>query len=149
MLVIHDSIAGEPIEFRWCESYLDVRDAWDFSLERDSWCFDTESTRLNTFHPKWRLRTFQFGHSKVAYVIHARYRKAIERIFTRPGVMWVGHNAPHDVRSVDCFLGYETGITSIGETYIPGHHADPRNASEGGTNHGLKDQCIALSLIHI
>lgn len=144
MLVIRDTIANEPIEFRWCENVADVRQAWEFSLTQDFWAFDTESTGLNTFHPKWRMRTFQFGHSRIAYVIHHRFRKAIERIYTREGVIWVGHNAPHDARSVDRYLGYETGVWKLMDTYIPGHHADPRNAQEGGIAHGLKEQCIAL-----
>jgi DNA polymerase-1 len=144
MLTIHDSIAGERIEFRWCESSVDARTAYYHSLERDHWAFDTESTGLNTFHPQWRFRTFQFGSSKVAYIIHRRYRKWIEKIYTRPDVIWVGHNAPHDARSVDCFLGYETGVWQLMETYIPGHYADPRNQAEGGIAHGLKDQAMAI-----
>jgi DNA polymerase-1 len=144
VLIIHDSIAGEPVEFRWCESSVDARTAYYSSLEQDFWAFDTESTGLNTFHPQWRFRTFQFGHSRIAYVIDRKYRKWIEKIFTRERVIWVGHNAPHDVRSVDRFLGYETGVWRLMDTYIPGYYADSRNAREGGINHGLKEQAMAL-----
>lgn len=144
MLIIQDSIAGEPIEFRWCENRQDAHEAYLASLSRDYWAFDTESTRINTFHPQWRFRTFQFGTSTFAYVIHAKYRRAIERIFTREEVVWLGHNVHHDIRSVDRYLGYETGVWHALETYIPGRYADPRNAAEGGIAHGLKEQAMAV-----
>jgi DNA polymerase-1 len=56
---------------------------------------------------------------------------------------WIGHNGPHDMRCIDTYLGYETGVVCAGETYIPSHHADSRGQEDGGIGHGLKEQAIA------
>lgn len=85
---------------------------------------------------------FQFGNATRAFVIPARFRRAIAAIIALD-IFWIGHNGPHDIRSLDVHLGYETGVHCGGETFIPCHHADSRNAVEGGVNHGLKEQCEA------
>lgn len=85
---------------------------------------------------------FQFGHATRAFVIPAKFRRAIEAII-KLDMFWIGHNGPHDIRSVDVHLGHETGVVCKGETFIPCHHADSRNVTEGGVNHGLKEQAIA------
>lgn len=107
------------------------------------WGMDTESTGLNCYRPDWHLRTFQFGRSKVAYVIPAKYKRTI-RDMILADVDWIGHNGPHDIRSIDAHLGIETGVVCAGETYIPSHHTDPRSKMEGGLGHELKELATAL-----
>jgi DNA polymerase-1 len=84
----------------------------------------------------------QFGNATDSYVVPARYKEFIAWVMRRD-IFWIGHNGPHDIRSLDTFLGYETGVVCQGETYIPSHHLDSRNQKEGGTGHGLKELAIA------
>lgn len=142
MLVIKDELAGEEITFYYAESGSDCRKIYDYAQRKSLWAFDTESTGLNCYHHSWELRTFQFGDKRRSFVIPAKYRRTIAALAKAP-IRWVGHNGPHDVRSVDAFLGYETGMFLAGETYLPAHHFDPRKQDEGGVGHGLKEQCIA------
>lgn len=142
MLIINDTLGGEPVKFYCAETNAE---AWRLvdRLNRFSWWgMDTESTGLNPYKPGWQLRTFQFGRSNRAYVIPARFKKAIECCILSD-VNWIGHNGPHDMRCIDVYLGYETGVVCRGETFIPSHHDDPRNVMEGGIGHGLKELAIA------
>jgi DNA polymerase-1 len=143
LLTIRDSIAGEPIRFHFCESIEDVRKAYQWARKQRILALDTESSGVNCYRPNWRLRLFQFGDAYRAYVIPAKYRKAIYRILSIKDMFWIGHNGPHDIRSLDVHLGFETGVRCRGETFIPSHYKDPRNAREGGVNHGLKEQAEA------
>jgi DNA polymerase-1 len=59
-------------------------------------------------------------------------------------VRWIAHNGPHDIRSIDRFLGYESNAWCDLETFIPSHHRDSRNQAEGGVGHGLKELAVAL-----
>jgi DNA polymerase-1 len=61
----------------------------------------------------------------------------------RQPMNWIGHNGTHDIRSIDTYLGYETGTRCVGETYIPAHYRDSRKQEEGGTGHALKELSIA------
>lgn len=144
MLTHSDTLAGEPVKIHFAQSTQDVRRAYEWAKARDTLALDTESTGINPYKPGWELRTFQFGTGNRSFVIPARFKKGITAVFTLPHVRWIGHNGPHDVRSIDEHLGHETGIVCRGETYLPGHHRDPRNRKEGGTDHGLKEQCEAF-----
>lgn len=142
MIHISDELAGDELTFYCVQSTEDLRQAAAFVRQNRVLAFDTESTGLNCYRPDWRLRTFQFGHATVSYVIPQQFRKFIAWFMTRAAdgdLDLVGHNAPHDVRSTDAYLGYETGVVAKGETYIPLHYYDSRNQSEGGIGHGLKD----------
>lgn len=147
MIRITDSLAGDRVRFNCATSTEDLYEIRDWYLENDILGFDTEGTGLNTYHPQWKLRTAQFGTARVAYVIPARYRRFIAWCF-HPKRMrnkfLIGHNGPHDIRSIDCWLGYDTGAVCGGETYIPGHYHDPRGREDGGIGHGLKDLSVAL-----
>lgn len=143
MLTIRDSIAGEPIWFHYCESIEDIRKAYHWAVHHEILALDTESSGVDCYRPNWRLRLFQFGDANRAFVIPAKYRKWIYRILSIKDMFWIGHNGPHDIRSLDVHLGFETGIKCRGETFIPAHHRDPRTMREGGINHGLKEQAIA------
>lgn len=142
MIRIVDHLAGDELTFYCVQSTEDLRRAAAFVRTHRVLAFDTESTGLNCYRPDWRLRTFQFGHATVSYVVPQQFRKFIEWFMSRCAsgqLDLIGHNAPHDVRSTDAHLGYETGVVAKGETYIPLHYYDSRNQSEGGIGHGLKD----------
>lgn len=143
MLTLHDSIAGEAIAIHYCETKADCKRAFMWANNNRLLALDTESTGLNPYHPHWKLRMFQFGHATRSFVIPARFRYWIAGIIKIPRMFWVGHNGPHDMRCIDVHLDYETGVVCKGETYLPGHHKDPRNVTEGGISHGLKEQCEA------
>lgn len=142
MLAIADSIADETIWFYYVENKLDLQEVAHF-IKRNQWlAIDTESTGLNCYLPDWRLRLVQIGNAVDCYVIPARYRRFIATVMASD-VHWIAHNGPHDIRSIDTHLRYETGV-SCEETFIPSHHRDSRNRQEGGVGHGLKELAIAL-----
>jgi len=142
---VYDQLAGERIAFHYASTKDDWRAVLSWVRQRrgKTLAMDTESTGINCYKPGWELRTFQFGNARRSFVIPARARHLIRLVFTGCDIKWIGHNGPHDVRSIDEFLGFETGIICPWETYIPAHHADSRKQDEGGTGHGLKELAIA------
>jgi len=142
MIRITDRLAGKRIRFHAATSVRDLYEVRDFIRDHDLLGMDTESTGINCYRPDWRLRTVQWGHKFDAYVVPARFRKFISWAFEQP-VKLIGHNGPHDIRCIDEYLGYETGVVCFGETYIPSHHVDSRGKDVGGTGHGLKELSIA------
>lgn len=140
---LRDVIAGDSIRFHYAESTKDLREIRDFVWRNSALGIDTEATGVNPYRRGWQMRTFQIGDAVDSYVVPARYRKFIGWTMAQQ-MNWIGHNGPHDMRSIDVHLGYETGAACAGETYIPAHHADSRNRQEGGLGHGLKDLSVAL-----
>jgi DNA polymerase-1 len=145
MITIRDELAGDPITMHYAERSDDGRAvlAWVERHQGKSLAMDTESTGINCYKPGWRLRTFQFGNSRRSFILPARARSLIRAIFMDYGIQWIGHNGPHDVRSIDMFLGFDTGVICPWETYIAAHYYDSRKQDEGGTGHALKDLAIA------
>ena len=140
MKVIRDSIAGDLLKFFYVESYReDLWRAREFVEAHDVLGIDTESTHHNCYRPGWELRSVQVGTDRTSFVVPARYKKFIAWLMRQEHVRWVGHNGPHDIRSIDEWLGYETGVVCKGETYIPAHHLDSRKQEDGGIGHGLKE----------
>lgn len=142
MIRIDEELAGDLIQFNCVESTSDLKEARDFIKDNNWLGFDTESTGVNCYRRGWQLRTAQWGNRECSYVVPARYRKFIGWAMAQP-VRLIGHNGPHDIRSIDRHLGYETGVQCVGETYIPAHHEDSRSWDEGGVGHKLKEQAIA------
>lgn len=144
MIRIRDRIAGEPITFYRTENGDDLGDVAEFvkSARGGYLGIDTESTGLNCYVPGWRLRSVQIGDRNTAFVIPASAR-SFGRWMVQQDIRWIGHNGPHDWRSIDQWLGYETGGYCIAETYLPAHHSDPRGIREGGTGLGLKELACA------
>jgi DNA polymerase I len=140
---IKDTIAGDRIWFHCAQSLEDIREVKDFVSDHDMLGIDTESTGINSYRPTWRLRTVQVGDAVDSYVIPAKFRNSIAWLMRQP-LYLLGFNGPHDIRSIDCFLGYRTGVVCEGEGYIPGHYADARNQAEGGCGHGLKEQAMTI-----
>lgn len=138
MLRLRDRLAGERITFCCATTTRDLQEVQRFIRQHTALGIDTESTGLNCYQPGWKLRTVQFGNDVTSYVVPQRFHKFIAWAMRQP-VKWIGHNGPHDIRSIDEYLGFSTGVVCEGETYIPAHHADSRGAREGGTGHGLKE----------
>ncbi len=143
MLRIPDTLAGEPIQFHYCQSKADLIECLEWFRAHKWLAIDTESTGLNCYKPGWELRTVQIGNAYECYVIPSRYRRFISSLMASD-IKWIAHNGPHDIRSIDAHLGFETGVTCVGETYLPAHHLDSRNQQEGGVGHGLKDLAMAM-----
>ena len=143
MLHLRDSIAGDAIRFYQVQSKQDLRQVSAFVRNHRTLGIDTESTGLNPYVPGWKLRTVQIATANVSIVIPARYERFITWLM-RQKVRWVGHNGPHDIRSIDAHLGFDTGVVCPGETFILSHYYDPRNRDEGGIGHGLKEMAQAL-----
>lgn len=142
MIRIRDTLAGEEVRFALAQTKEDLREIARFILANQWLAFDTESTGINCYKRGWRLRTAQWGNANTAFVVPAKYRSFISWAFKQQ-IHLIGHNGPHDIRSVDTHLGYETGVVMEGETYIPSHHQDSRGRDEGGTGHGLKELSVA------
>lgn len=143
MLTLRDTIAGEPIRFRYVENKTDLPAVARFINSQTILAMDTEGTGVNCYKPGWRLRTFQVGNSFDSYVIPARFKSFIWWA-SQTNTRWIGHNGPHDWRCIDRHLGRDTGGFCIAETHIPSHHLDSRNRQEGGVGHGLKELSCAL-----
>lgn len=142
MIRIRDTLAGDRITFNCVESNSDLAEVAGFIKAHKALGIDTESTGLNPYATGWKLRTVQCGNAGTSYVVPAPWRKFVQWMM-RQTVQWIGHNGPHDIRSIDVYLGYDTGIRCA-ETFIPAHHMDSRNRGEGGIGHGLKDLSVYL-----
>lgn len=138
MIRLRDRLAGKTIMFHCVENTRDLYEVSRF-IKHARWLgIDTESTGVNCYRRGWQLRTVQYGDAEDSYVVPQRFRKFIAWSMQQK-VNWIGHNGPHDIRSIDQHLGYTTGVVCVGETFIPAHHADSRGQKEGGTGHGLKE----------
>ncbi len=122
----------------YAESKRDLKEIAAFVQNAKALGIDTESTGLNPYARGWQLRTVQVGDRWRSYVVSAEWRGFIKWLM-RQEVNWIGHNGPHDIRSIDQYLGFDSGVRCVGETHIPSHHRDSRNRAEGGTGHGLKE----------
>lgn len=142
MLSIRDTLGRDPITFNYCETYEDRTELTAFVGAHRSLAMDTESTHFNCYRPGWKLRSFQVGNADTAYILPAKYKGLIYNIITS-ATEWIGHNGPHDIRSIDTWLGRDTGVICKGETYIPCHYTDNRKQEDGGVGHGLKESAIA------
>ena len=143
MLRITDTLGNRRVRFHCVQSRSDLAEVRSFIEGNKILGIDTESTRINCYHPAWRMRTTQFGDFTDSYVVPARWRGFIGWAMAQE-MYWLGHNGPHDIRCIDTYLGYDTGVVCEGETSIPGRHADSRNQGEGGIGHGLKEQSVAM-----
>lgn len=139
MLRIRDTLGGEPVYFHGVQRATDLDEVREFAEAHRSLGMDTESTGINPYRRGWQLRTFQIGDAYDSYVVPAKYKKFIAGIM-QLDINWIGHNGPHDIRSIDAWLGKDTGVACAGETYIPAHHFDSRKQEDGGVGHRLKDQ---------
>jgi DNA polymerase-1 len=151
MIRLTDTLGGDKIYFDIAENKRDLYEVRDFIKAHHALGLDTEASWANCYRPGWKLRTWQCGNATQAYVVPAHYRKfiwwAMGNGMGRLGesdTQWIAHNGPHDIRSIDYWLGRRTRVICA-DTYIPSHHLDSRNRDEGGVGHALKE----LSIAHI
>lgn len=151
MIRYREVIDGEVCQLNVVETTEDYPEVLKFARLRNKkgkryrLALDTESTGLNTHHPDWRLRLFQFGDAKTVFIIPVMNTTLMEEVLEIPRV-WVGHNIPHDIRSIDRHLGRETGLLpKCHDTFILAHLLDSRKMDEGGLGHRLE----SLSIQHI
>lgn len=142
MLTLTDTLAGESVRFHYIRTRDDAQRLRMFVHAHSALAIDTESTGLDCYVPDWQLRTVQIGDANDSYVIPAKFRNLIAWLM-KQDIKWIGHNGYHDIRCIDRFLGFDTGVVCVGETHIPSHHHDSRNQQEGGVGHGLKELAIA------
>lgn len=142
MLSIEDTLGGERITFHYARERSDLSEVASFVRNASSLGIDTESTHFNCYRPGWQLRTYQVGNAERSYVIPAKRRRFLAWLMRQP-INWIGHNGPHDIRCIDEWLQYETGVQCVGETFIPAHHHDSRGQEDGGVKHALKEQAVA------
>jgi DNA polymerase I len=139
MLVTRDTIAGDRLRFCYVQERADLARVAQFIRAKTVLGIDTESTHHNCYRAGWQLRSVQVGTDRTSFVVPARFKKFIAWLMRQEHVRWIGHNGPHDIRSIDAHLGYDTGVVCAGETYIPAHHLDSRKQEDGGIGHGLKE----------
>lgn len=142
MIRIRDTLAGDEVYFALAQSRSDLHEVAEFIRDNRWLAFDTESTGVNCYKRGWKLRVAQWGNRNTAYCVPAQYRNFLGWAF-KQDVRLIGHNGPHDIRSIDQWLGYNTGVVMEGETHIPAHYRDPRGKDEGGTGHKLKELAVA------
>lgn len=141
MFRIRDSLGSDEIWFHYAKERSDLPEVAAFIKAHTSLGIDTESTGINCYRPGWQLRTVQVGNADHSFIIPARHKKFVAWMMKQP-MKWIGHNGPHDIRSIDQYLSVETGVRCAGETYIPAHYLDSRKQEDGGIGHGLKEQAI-------
>lgn len=142
MIRLTDTLAGDEIRFHIAEKTKDLYEIRDFIKDHKALGLDTEASWANCYRPGWELKTWQCGNATDSYVVPAYYRKLIWWAM-KTKTQWIAHNGPHDIRSIDHWLGRRTNVVCA-ETYIPSHHFDSRNKDEGGIGHALKELSIAL-----
>lgn len=148
MIRLEERIAGERCWINAVQGRRDFAEVLAFATKTRKnklppFSFDTESTGINSHHPNWRLRMFQFGDRRCVYIIPAKFKDLIENVLAVER-KWICHNAPHDVRAVDRHLGFSTGLLpSCEDTFILAHMHDSRNKKEGGTGNRLEDLAVA------
>lgn len=108
---------------------------------------DTETTDLDVYTPGHRLRLFQIGNAREAWVLDvARFADAARTALRQPR-RFVMHNAAFDLLVIDRHLGVrvEELAERVLDTRILAHLLDPRTKGEGGLGLRLKD----LSTVYV
>lgn len=140
------SIAGEPVRVFIPEDAEDlaVFVQWvQAAAMGGPVALDTETTGLDIYSPKYRLRTVQFGTRDTAYVIHwergAEFRRAA-LLALRNVAKFQIHNGPFDWLVLDRHAGIplESLAPRTIDTKIKATLIDPRQQMEGGIGTGLK-----------
>jgi len=148
MLTLTHTVAGEETKIYFPERRIDLVGFEQFLAQGDKiLSIDTETTGLDIYSPGYRLRLFQIGNEREAWVLQAdQFRDVIIRVL-RSGRMFVAHNAPFDLQVIDRHLGVtiEELADRVIDTRILAHLLDPRDPAEGGAGLKLKP----LSAIYV
>jgi DNA polymerase-1 len=139
---VHDNSLGTVTLVRSDEQFADFRD-WLFSGNRPI-AYDIEATGLDTYSPGWEIKSIQWGDRDAAYVFiwqEPWFQKSIDIVMRETKCRLLAHNASFDALGLDRH-GHVDAIKLLERTFdtkILAHLADPRNRSEGGVGHGLKN----------
>ena len=146
MITYPYAIAGEPVKVHIPQDHADLvefRNWFIDASERGPVALDTETTGLDIYAPSYRLRTVQFGDSRVAYVIHYErggHFAETARWALRSGRKFQIHNAPFDWAVLDRHAA--TSIESLAprtiDTRLKAGLVDPRQPQDGGRGTALK-----------
>ncbi|WP_369190141.1 DNA polymerase [Streptomyces sp. R08] len=142
-------VAGDTVKVHIPETIedLDAFKAWfSEANERGPIAVDTETTGLDIYSDRFRLRTVQFGDRFTAWVIHferggffARWATWALRRITRMMI----HNASYDWLVLDRHAGVtlEELAPRTKDTQVLAKLIDPRQVHEGGIGAALKPLC--------
>lgn len=144
MRTLHHRVAGTECLIKVPEQETDLRDLDAFLARGDQFlAIDTESTGLDLFSTRHRLRLLQVGNETEAWVLRTDlFADACRQLLRQPR-NWIAHNAPFDALTIERHLGIplELLLPRIWDTKILAHLADPRGRDEGGIGLGLKQLC--------
>lgn len=142
MITYTHTLGGQSVTINIPERRADLSAFDEFlSLGDPVLGFDTETTGLDIYAPRFRLRLAQFGNRDQAFVIDAlKFPDVIRRVL-RSGRKFVAHNAPYDLKVVDQTLGVrlEELADNVFDTRIFAHLLDPRDKAVGGAGLRLKE----------
>lgn len=143
MRELYFPLGGRDIPVHIPETDEDLRAFMEWARTRPTLAVDTETTGLDVYSSRFRLRTVQFGDANEAWVIHwergHRFREAAEYVLRRAPRMLI-HNAPYDV----AVLARHSSLTiddlwpRIVDTQILAKLVDPRGPQDGGIGAALK-----------
>lgn len=145
-------LGGQEALVHFVESAADIPALVEWAYEpRLAMGLDIETTGLDTYAARFRIRTVQVGDEREAWVIplegaHPAIREAVIHVLQEARRL-VLHNAPFDLLALDRFglIDLEATWPRVWDTRLLAHLLDPRPAHEGGTGLGLKE----LSVHHI
>jgi DNA polymerase I len=146
MIVHKHSVAGQPVTINVVETPEDLQAFRDFIAEHEGMPLgvDSETTGLDIYSDKFRIRVLQVGTDRESFVIPVERGEeflsdasyALENL-----TQMVLHNAAYDLQVFDRCLGIpmESLWPKVTDTRILAHLIDPRGKEEGGLGHSLEE----------
>jgi DNA polymerase I-like protein with 3'-5' exonuclease and polymerase domains len=138
-------VAGEPVVINVVETEEDLDGFRDFVRGNTRFLgLDSETTGLDIYSDKFRIRLVQFGTPWEAWVVPVELGgRFSEEVRWALGVVdgFVLHNASYDLQVFEQTLGVpmEELWPKVTDTKILAHLVDPRMFKEGGAGHSLEE----------
>lgn len=147
MIEITQAVAGTDRMIYVVEDYGEVTEFLAWIGHQDIVAVDTETTGLDLFSDKFRVRLVQFGNETEAWVIPVELGEEFavvvaDALLDLPRLVF--QNAAYDVIALQQGLGITVDWDKVRDTEILAHLVDPRELKEGGTGHSLSDLTRAL-----
>lgn len=136
-------LGGEPVTIFSPDSSYDALEFLDWVRDKPTLGLDTETNARDLYDPDFKVRLVQFGTRDEAWALPAEgFGWAIKRVLRDRSRRFILHNAPYDTIGLHLngFVDGRELIDRVEDSYIPCHLTDPRDISEGGIGHKLKDQ---------